>query len=210
VDAFTSEYPRIYDYAVTPAWHQVTFYNTDTNAPADIAVDLAGDTAFGALGLDPARHYYVSDFWNDRLAGVVAGNARLVQTLRPGEARMMSVRAAEDHPQPLSTNRHLMQGMVDLLDCRWDPGSKVLGGISAVAGGETYKIVIAANGYRARAAAVDETISRSIERSTVGSVKRPASASVRTLPGEPALFELTIDRADAGQVAWTVTFEVAR
>jgi hypothetical protein len=210
VDAFTAEYPRVYDYAVTPAWHQVTLHNTDTGAPADIAVDLAGDTAFGALGLDPGRRYYAYDFWNDRLAGVLAGNARLSQTLRPGEARMLSVRAAEDYPQPLSTNRHLMQGMVDLLDCRWDASRRVLRGISAVAGGEPYKIVIAANGYIARAAGVDDSIARSIERSTVGSVKRPASASIRALPGEPALLELTIERGDTGQVAWTVTFEGAR
>ena len=60
------------------------------------------------------------DFWNDRFVGKLPGEARLAQTLRPGEARMMSVHRATEHPQFLSTDRHLMQGFLELSDVRWD------------------------------------------------------------------------------------------
>ncbi len=210
VDAFTSQYPRVYDLAIDPAWHQVTFYNNDTAHPADIAADLAGDTAFGALGLDATKRYYVYDFWNERLAGVVPGNARLEQTLRPGEARMMAVHQALDRPQWISTNRHLMQGAVDMLGSDWDATRRQLHGVSAVAGGEPYKVIIATNGYQPTVAMVDDTIERSLARSNLAAEKRPATASIRMLPGAPALAELTLTRADSGQIAWTITFEAGQ
>ncbi len=55
VDAFTNEFPQVYDYKVNTKWHQLTFYNSDTANSAPVGVNLAGDTAFGGLGLDPAK-----------------------------------------------------------------------------------------------------------------------------------------------------------
>jgi len=150
IDAFVTEgWPRVYDFEVSPEWHQVTLYNTtDPTVPLRLEVPLSGERADGTLGLDPSRSYYVYDFWNDRLVGKLAGTGRLVQELRPGEARMLSVHAVEDHPQFISTNRHIMQGYVDMAQLpRWDPGSRTLEGASRVVGGETYKVVIALNGH---------------------------------------------------------------
>ncbi|MGA2496294.1 MAG: hypothetical protein ABSH20_01050 [Tepidisphaeraceae bacterium] len=208
VDAFTSAFPQVYDFKVDPAWHQLTFYNTDTTKPATIGVDLAGDTAFGALGLDPAAKYYVYDFWNDCLIGKVPGNKRFEQTLRPGEARMMSVREATNDPQVLSTDRHLLQGCVDLLGCRWDAKRKQLSGVSAVVAGESYRVIIATNGRKPVAASVDDSIDKSIAKSRLATT-RPASCrcAIRMLPGDAGVAELTIDRPDNGPAAWAITFE---
>ena len=162
VDAFTSPQPQVYDFRVDPAWHQLTFYNTDPAHEVTIGVDFAGDTAFGGPGLDAAKEYYVYDFWNDRLAGKVPGNRRFEQTLRPGEARMMAVREAVDHPQLLATDRHLMQGYVDVLGCQWKADKMQLQGVSAVVAGEPYRVIVATNGQSPTAAAVDDTIERSI------------------------------------------------
>jgi hypothetical protein len=146
VDAFAHDgWPRVYDYAVTPDWHQVTLFNTSLPTREEtITVPLSGDTAAGALGLDPAAEYYVYDFWNDRLVGRLKGEGPLSQTLRPGEARMLSVRKVEDHPQVLSTDRHVMQGCLELSDVKWD--GYHLAGKAKVVAGEALKIVIACNG----------------------------------------------------------------
>jgi hypothetical protein len=206
VDAFVNPRPQVYDFRVDAAWHQLTFYNTDAAHEATIGVDLAGDTAFGALGLDAAKHYYTYDFWNDRLVGKVPGNKRFEQTLRPGEARMMSVREAVDHPQILATDRHLMQGYVDVLGCTWNAAKSQLQGVSAVVGGEPYRVILATNGWKAMAAAVDDTIERSLATSRLGPAKRPTTVQLRTVPGGTGLVELSILRADNGPVARTITF----
>lgn len=207
VDAFTSKVPRIYDFKVNDAWHQLTFFNTDTSQSATIGVDLAGDTAFGALGLDAQKEYYVYDFWNDGLLGKVSGGKRFEQTLRPGEARMMAVREAQRNPQVLATDRHLMQGVVDLLGSEWDDAHGQLRGVSTVVGGEPYRVIIATNGRQPRAAAIDDSIPQSIAKSNLGgSASNPPRCEIRPLPGEGGLAELKIERPDNGPVAWTVKF----
>jgi len=145
VDAFThTGWPRVYDFAVTPDWHQVTlFNNTLPTREETITVPLTGDTADGALGLDPGQEYYVYDFWNDCFVGKLKGAEMLKQTLRPGEARMLTIRKVEKNPQVISTNRHLMQGHLDLDDVKWD--GRRLTGRARVAAGEPFRIVIALN-----------------------------------------------------------------
>jgi hypothetical protein len=154
-----------------------------------VGVALSGSPVSGALGLNSAKYYYVYDFWNDRRVGKLPGSVRLEQDLRPGEARMMSVHEALDHPQFISTNRHIMQGYIDLPRTEWDDAGRRLSGTSLVVGGETYKVIIATNGYRPRIATA-----------------RHASAQVRKLNGNPELAELSIDRAEKGPVEWSITF----
>ena len=190
VDAFTNPLPQVYDFKVNSQWHQTTFYNYHVDEPARIRVNLGGDTAFGGLGLDTGRSYYVYDFWNDCFIGKMSGNECLAQTLRPGEARMMSVHEVVGHPQFLSTNRHLMQGYVDLSDIQWDRRERRLSGRARVVGGETYRVVIAANGY-----------------CPIGSTVRNAESRVEMLEGEHGLMELLIDRGENAAVDWAVTFE---
>jgi hypothetical protein len=183
VDAFTSPYPRIYDFAVDSSWHQLTFYNPEKDE-CKISVDLSGDTAFGGLGLDAERRYYVYDFWNDRLVGQFEGGARLEQELRPGEARMMSIHQVRDRPQFLSTNRHVMQGYVDLKDVSWNGAE--LKGKALVAGGDPFKIILANHGYKP--------------------VGHSEGSRLRELAGDDDLSELLIERPESGTVEWSVRY----
>ncbi len=189
VDAFTQTYPRVYDFEVSPSWHQLTFFNPDNDKTMDIDVKLAGSTAEGRLGLNRVQDYYVYDFWNDRFVGKVAGSGKLSQTLRPGEARMMSVHQAEDHPQFISTNRHIMQGYLDMIKTEWLPGRNVLKGISRVVGGEDYIVTIATNGYTAKSAKVENS-----------------NTHVKLNHGDKGLSRLIIKRDENAIVEWTVEF----
>ena len=149
----------------------------------------------------------VYDFWNDRLVGKVPGQKRFEQTLRPGEARMMSIHEVDPHPQFLATDRHLMQGYVDMLGCEWNAATRQLHGVSTVVGGEAYRVIIACNGKKSQQAVFDDTIPRSVATSRSGPAQSPTTVQLRTLPGDAGLAELTIVRADNGPVAWTITFE---
>jgi hypothetical protein len=191
-DAFVRDgWPQTYDFAVNPGWHQVTFYNVNPFREAALGMDLSGDTALGALGLDATKSYYVYDFWNDNLVGRLKGDSRLEQTLRAAEARMMSVHEAASHPQFLSTNRHIMQGYVDMVKCEWNAKKNSLEGVSKVVGGEPYKVVIAANGWRHK------------EDSAQGGAK----SAIRVLDEANGLLELSLEQEKNADVEWMVGFE---
>ncbi len=144
--AFVGGMP-VLDFRISDDWHQLILYN-DSEEDQEFVVPIAGNTSAGALGLDPDHAYYLYDFWNDEFFGQVEGHGFIKQAVVAGEARMLSIHAVEAHPQWISTNRHLMQGYVDLVQKPiWDPSQKSLSGISSVVGGEPYKITIALNGY---------------------------------------------------------------
>jgi hypothetical protein len=155
IDAFTNGFkvPRIFDYEVDPDWHQLTLYNPNQDTVSQnlnvVEVDLGTSLNEGGLGLDLNKNYYLYDFWNNRFIGNYKGNAIVKQELRSGESRMISIHAQEKNPQFISTNRHIMQGLVDMTILpRWQDDSNTLSGTSKVVGGEIYKVVIALNGYR--------------------------------------------------------------
>ncbi len=150
VDAFVADEPAVYDFEVTPQWHQVTFFNADPDHPKTVGIRIAGPQVDGALGLDPSREYHLFDFWNHRYLGRLAGDARIDQELRPGEARMLSVRECLGRPQVVSTDRHLMQGYLDLVKVDWDAATRRLTGTSRIIGGDPYTVTLALNGHRPR------------------------------------------------------------
>jgi hypothetical protein len=194
LDAFACEgWPKVYDFCVTPQWHQLTLLNdVRPGREQEMIVALRGDTATGALGLDADREYYVYDFWNDRFVGKLRGNQPLKQVLRPGEARMLSIHTVEPNPQFLSTNRHIMQGYVDMIDRpSWDAAASQLRGRSKVVGAERYKIMLAANGRKIQ---------------SVSAVN--ARAAIEAYPGNPDLVVLCLDSETNADVAWTVSFNL--
>ncbi|KAA9035637.1 hypothetical protein FW778_20640 [Ginsengibacter hankyongi] len=148
VDAFVSPIPMVYDFEVNDKWHQVTFFNPDQEKEKKIGIYISGDRFNGSLALNKHKSYYVYDFWNDNFTGKLKGSAKLEQVLRPGEARMMSVREVLEVPQVLSTNRHIMQGYLDMIKTKWNPVTKTLNGISKIVSNDPYVISIASNGYK--------------------------------------------------------------
>jgi len=62
----------------------------------------------------------------------------------------------EEHPQFISTDRHLMQGYLDFEKYPvWDSAKHELSGVSKVIGSEPYRVVIALNGYKLHETAGD-------------------------------------------------------
>jgi hypothetical protein len=212
IDAFTGvKYPQVYDFKVNDKWHQLTLYNTkviggewpvdfrDVNkgfkgtlVESTFQVELGQENIDGGLALDPGSEYYIYDFWNDCFIGKLKGDGKLEQTLRPGEVRMMSVHQAEPNPQFISTNRHIMQGYVDMSRYPdWDTGKKELSGISKVVGGETYKVVIALNGFKPAKIITD----------------KPCKTAVKVIDEKNGLAVLSIDNEQNDDIEWRVSFK---
>jgi hypothetical protein len=191
LDAFIADdLPRVYDFPINADWHQLTLLNADGDLQATLKVALSGEPAAGAIGLDPKSEYYFYDFWNDTFSGRLSGSETLKQTLRAGEARMLSVHRVELHPQFLSTNRHVMQGFVDLVGLpQWDAERNALSGVAKVVGRQTYQIILASNGH------------------LVASAKASgATAKIEPLAGSKGLYRLSLEALKTTEVVWTVTF----
>ena len=190
LDAFTGVAdPQVYDLELTPDWHQVALFNT-SNKKASVTVSLSGDRVNGgAIGLDPSAYYHVHDFWSDSFVGKLKGAEKIVKTLGPSECAMFSVRKALDHPQVLSTNRHVLQGWVDLADVKWDAASSRLSGTAKVIGGEPFRITIANNGRKAVSVAADGG-SAKLEKQTSGD-----------------LSVIVLERPDNGDCHWQIGYD---
>jgi hypothetical protein len=148
VDMLLKKYPGIYSFRINDDWQQVVFYNQNDNSPDTISAGLSDKAIHGGLELSAKQSYYVYDFWNNRFIGKLQGTDKLIQELRPGEARMMSVRAVKDYPQILSTDRHLLQGYIELSDVEWDAAAKTLKGKAQLVENEPMTIIIAPNNLK--------------------------------------------------------------
>ena len=145
----TDDHPQVYVFDVDPDWVQLALYNSKESSQ-EIRVPLSGNQAdMGSMGFDPLSSYYIYDFWNERFEGEYIGKDTFSANLQGGEALMYSVHKVCDHPQFLSTNRHLMQGYVDLRHVIWSQEEKMLKGVAtAVVADEPFEIAVACNGYR--------------------------------------------------------------
>ncbi|MDF7799633.1 hypothetical protein P4C99_09155 [Pontiellaceae bacterium B1224] len=156
-----------------------------------LSVSLSDSNDDGGLGLDPATAYYVYDFWNDAFVGKLSGQARLEQTLRPGETRMMSVHAVQPNPQFISTDRHILQGYVDFEKVpQWNGKGKTLSAISKVIKDEAYTVTLALNGHE-------------VDRVSASG----ATAEFKLVDEKKGMGKLTLLAEENGAVEWTVHFK---
>lgn len=148
VDAFLGQKdPRVYDLELTPDWHAVTLFNSGKNKDV-ISVSLNKSMVYAGLELDPSADFYVYDFWKDKFVGKIKGNASLSSELKSLECTIYTVKKLETVPQLISTNRHILQGWVDVKELNWDKNKKSLSGKVKVIEGEPYKIVVATNQWK--------------------------------------------------------------
>jgi hypothetical protein len=191
LDTFTGVvHPQVYDLELTPDWHQVALFNTSAKA-GPVAVALSGDrVTAGAIGLDSAASYYVYDFWSDTLLGKFPGTAKIEKELGPSHCAMLSIRKVQSNPQVLSTNRHVLQGWVDLADMKWDAAGKKLSGVAKVIGGEPFRLVLAGNGSKPLKVTANDAVAR-----------------MEPHPAGDEFTTLVLERKENGAVNWSVDFE---
>ncbi|MEJ7736416.1 MAG: hypothetical protein WKF97_03225 [Chitinophagaceae bacterium] len=143
------KHPEVYVYYISPEWSQVILCN-NTKEEKYVSAPLSGvQYETGSLGLNPDKKYYVYDFWNNHLVGILSGKNQLSQPLEGEQALGYSVHEVANHPQFISTNRHIMQGLMELSNVQWNNERKEYSGKAEIVGGETMEIVIAPNGNKA-------------------------------------------------------------
>ncbi len=89
-----------------------------------------------------AEKYLVFDFWNQKPLGILSGNENLSRELDQGEALIYSVKKLENHPQIIGTNRHVMCGMFEIKNEKWEEQARTLKFNADIIEGETMKIIV--------------------------------------------------------------------
>jgi len=133
-DLFENSMPRIWPLSDTriPARRDViALYNWDSE---EIMIEYSMDK----IGLDGKRRYHAFDFWGNELLPPIQ---RTLHIAVPAQScRILALRAACDNPQLLSTSRHVTQGIVDVVEERWDASRNALLGRSKVVANDSYEL----------------------------------------------------------------------
>jgi hypothetical protein len=96
----------------------------------------------------------------------------------------------QSNPQVLSTDRHVLQGWVDLADVKWNAAGKKLSGVAKVIGDEPFRIVLAGNGLMPFRAKADD-----------------AHARLEPHPAGSGLTTLVLERKNNGATHWSIEFK---
>ena len=139
------------------------------------------------LGLDSKTDYVAFDYWKNALVPTIKSK---LQVTVPGQSCcVLAVRPVANHPQLISTSRHITQGIVDVIDEKWDGASKTLSGRSKIVGGDPYELRIVLPDANWTAGATE--------------VSGGATAGLMQADN---LVRATIQSANGGEVSWRVRF----
>ncbi len=146
----------------------------------------AGTVRFADLGLRGDRKYLVYEFWSKKFLGEFTGSFD-VAAQKAKVTRVFAIREKVDHPQILSTSRHITQGGVDLRSVTWSSADRQLSGESDVVEGDSYSIVIhKPKGFTLANASVNGTAAKLSQSGEI--------ASITYLPEK------------TGAIRWTIQF----
>lgn len=130
VDYFENDPARIW-HLPTPDRDIVAFFNWSGRP-------LAITCAVERIGLPAADAYVAYDYWKNRFLPPFSGN--VTASLPALSCQVLSIRPVANHPQLLGTSRHVTQGVIDVIEEKWDPATRTLSGVSRVVGHDPYEL----------------------------------------------------------------------
>ena len=136
-DLFDTDQHRIFVLKIKKPfgeWTIAGFFNSDESEMKEYLMPL------NRLWLDNTKTYIVYDFWNNRYAGEINKEVRV--SVLPDSVQLLSIHEKSNIPKIISTDRHILQGAVELEDVRWDAVNGILSGISLGAAYSAYNVYI--------------------------------------------------------------------
>jgi hypothetical protein len=196
VDLFEQRIPRLWlltDDRRKPRRDVIGLFNWDEKEPARLSYPP------DKIGLPPAESYVGFDFWADEFVGPFQG--RLECTLPPTSCRVLAVRPVRPEPQVISTSRHITQGIVDMVEEKWDGATRRLYGTSRVVANDPYELRIVAP--------AGDGLWRATEAG-IAPAGAGAGVTIRLAGQEDGRVRVRIDTPRSGEVHWSVRFAAPR
>jgi hypothetical protein len=104
------------------SWTIAAFFNRSETDPVEHVYSLE------RLWLDPAKTYLAFDFWRERFRGEITREIRVKAA--PASVTLLALHEKRGVPQVISTDRHVLQGALELKNISWDSTAKTLQGTS--------------------------------------------------------------------------------
>ncbi|HEV8505849.1 MAG TPA: alpha-galactosidase, partial [Chitinophagaceae bacterium] len=92
------------------------------------------------LWLDPRKTYLAFDFWKQQFIGEITGEIKL--TIQPGSVVLLTIHEKTGHPQFISTDRHVMQGALEIENTNWNKSTKTISGTSIGPPGTSHNVFV--------------------------------------------------------------------
>ena len=181
VDILESKKPAIWT-VENERVHVVGLFNWDEKKEA------AFDYPLERMGLDASKSYDAFDFWENRYLGTIKG--KLNTTLEGAHCQVLALRESVDHPQLLSTSRHITQGLIDVVSEDWNPSKRELSGTSELIANDPYEMrIVCPAGFQALEVATSDK-----------------AAKISTVEQADGLARVTITPSVTGKVKWGIKF----
>jgi DUF1680 family protein len=122
-------------------WEVVAVFNWG-NEPVTRRIKLE------QLGIPTGKTYLASEYWTQEFMGEITNELTL--NLPANGVRVVAIREEENVPQVMGSNRHLLQGAVEIQSVGWNNNTRTLSGVmDAIAGQEHVLAIHAPSGFRA-------------------------------------------------------------
>jgi hypothetical protein len=92
------------------------------------------------LFLDAAKTYIAYDFWKECLHGEVSGELRVA--IPPASVTLLAMHEKQNVPQVVSTDRHVLQGAIELENVAWNGEMRSLEGVSLGSLGTSHHLAV--------------------------------------------------------------------
>lgn len=125
VDLFDSNIPSAFAMKIKKpfaGWTIAAFFNSSLDQTAEKKFSMT------RLWLDPGKTYLAFDFWKQQFVGEISGELKL--TLQPGSVTLLTLHEKTGKPQFISTDRHVIQGGIEINNVTWNEETKTISGIS--------------------------------------------------------------------------------
>jgi hypothetical protein len=103
-------------------WIIVAFFNPGLTETAEKKFSLE------RLWLEPGKTYLAFDFWQQQFVGEIMNEVKV--TVQPGSVTLLALHEKTGKPQFISTDRHVLQGALEVENIVWNEDTKTISGIS--------------------------------------------------------------------------------
>jgi alpha-galactosidase len=125
VDLFDTEMHSVFSLKIKKPfaeWTVVACFNSSLTETVEKKLCLK------RLSLDPGKTYLAFDFWKQKFIGEMSNELKV--TVVPGSVTLLALHEKSWNPQFISTDRHVLQGALEIEEIKWDENSKTLFGVS--------------------------------------------------------------------------------
>jgi hypothetical protein len=137
------------NWSVLAVFNYIDKYTDNGREPVKFSTKL---NAARDLRLDPNKEYIVYEFWSKKLIGTFQGSFT-TPPVDPYDVGIYSIVEKHDRPVLISTSRHVRQMAFDIKDMAYDPGQRVLRGVSRAVAGDPYQLrIYVPDGFSAKRA----------------------------------------------------------